>query len=1046
MANQDPFYESDQDYPNQGKPEYDSNQTGHNSSQDGSRENDIDPVYRPGENPEKTSPSNQSDGMDSVSRPPELDLDATHVLPISPGREQPKPGVVNKNNQTVNRLSPSNKEKKAKTQPLGKKRKPVKFFSLSLSPGCLVKSGVLALFILVLLWVIIASLTVAQYFSLTRSENFPDVYHLKNHASQFETAKIFDRNNNLLYEMIDPNAGRRTYIPLEKISPYLIAATIATEDKEYFYHSGFDAFAIGRALWQNYTTGEVVSGASTITQQLARAFLLSSTERNEKTVQRKAKEIVLAAEMTRIYSKEEILELYLNENNYGNLAYGIEAAAETYFHTTADKLTLEQSAFLAGLPQAPSVYDIKNNREGTLTRMKQVLILMYETSREKSCIDVKVSADKICVTAEDVLEAIDVIDQYHFEMPENKMAHPHWVNYIRSLLEDQYGSQTIYMSGFSVITTLDSNLQQKAEEVVKSQVQNLGALNVNGGALVAIKPGTGEILAMVGSPDFNNEEADGQINMAVSPRQPGSSIKPLTYLAAFEKGWTPATLIWDIPSEFPPSGDPTDPSPSYIPVNYDGKFHGPVRVREALANSYNIPAVKTLNFVGIYDNPDTPEQDGFIHFAERMGISTLTREDYGLSLTLGGGDVSLLELTSAYGIIANQGQKVSPVSILKIMNYQGDTIYEYTEPQKQQVIRPEHAYLMSSILSDNQARSPMFGVNSVLNLPFTAAAKTGTTNDFRDNWTIGYTPDLVVGVWVGNPDYTPMVNSTGLTGAAPIWSEFMQYAINHWGSVRTEDFIRPLGIIEKNICDVSGSEPSDSCPNQRTELFASDQPPLGKEDDFWRKVTVDTWTGDLASNDCGEFIKEEPVLNIADKDAQKWITGTQEGKDWAAGIGFKDDIIFPAGRACSITDPRPKIIFANISENQAFNQGPINVYGVAMATANFDRFKLEYGKGDDPDSWHTIVEDIKDPLSEPGLIASWNPEDVEEGNYTLRIYMNSRDGERYAEKRVHIHLALPTKTPTPAPTVTSTPFPAPTSTSTPTIAPETATMVPSATP
>ena len=370
--------------------------------------------------------------------------------------------------------------------------------------------------------------------------------------------------------------------------------------------------------------------------------------------------------------------------------------------------------------------------------------------------------------------AIQEIQNRTFNPPTANMRYPHWVEYIRSLLESRFDPQTIYRSGFTVYTTLDPDMQDAAQQMVTTQVNALADKHVTDGALVAIKPSTGEILAMVGSPDFNNDANAGQINMAVSPtRQPGSSIKPFTYLAAFEKGWTPATLIWDVPSEFPPSGLPNDPNPKYVPTNFDLKFHGPVTVRTALANSYNIPAVKTLQFVGVYG--DT----GLIAMAKRLGITSLTRNDYGLSLTLGGGEVSLLEMTGGYAVIANGGIKVPPVAILKIVDFKGNVVYQYQPPAGEQVLRPEHAFLMSSILSDNQARIPTYGTNSVLNLPFQVAVKTGTSNDSRDNWTLGFTPDLAVGVWVGNADYTPMLNTTGVTGAGPIWAQFMTYAINH---------------------------------------------------------------------------------------------------------------------------------------------------------------------------------------------------------------------------------------------------------------------------
>ena len=623
----------------------------------------------------------------------------------------------------------------------------------------------------------IAAGSIAIYYYNRIAATLPSVDDLREQASKFETTRILDREGNVLYELLDPNAGRRTYVPLEEISPYLVAATIATEDSNFYSHPGYDVLAIARSFYYNLISDEIVSGASTITQQLTKMLLLAPDERVSKTYTRKIREAILAAEITRRYSKDEILELYLNEINFGNLAYGVEAASQTYFNTSAQHLTLGQASFLAGLPQLPAVYDIYSNRDVTLARHESVLVLMYQTSLEKGCIEVSNNLQPICVGVGEATSAAEEIKSYQFEVPYTELIYPHWVYYIRSILENTYDPQTIYRSGFTVYTTLDPGLQNKAQEIVLNQVEKLESKHVTNGALIAIRPNTGEILAMVGSADFNNKDIQGEINMSVIPRQPGSSIKPLTYAAAFEKGWTPATLIWDVPSEFPPSGDPNDPRDPYEPVNYDEKFHGPVTVRSALANSYNVPAVKALDFVGIYDDPETEKEEGLIPFAQRLGISTLTRNDYGLALTLGGGEVTLLDLTGAYATFANGGRQVPTVAITRIEDFQGNLVYEYQTPAGEQVVSPEHAFLISSILSDYQSRVPGFGTNPVINLPFKAAGKTGTTNDFRDNWTLGYTPDLAVGVWVGNADYTPMQDTSGLTGAAPIWAKFMQEGI-----------------------------------------------------------------------------------------------------------------------------------------------------------------------------------------------------------------------------------------------------------------------------
>ncbi len=994
---------------------------------------DIPPSYP---NPENVDPFAQTrvvnpltgeeetilpeDGMPTPAEPlplqvAEIDPDATRITPTAfqPAVSQKKPArstyTAPEGRQFPEQSRPASPSRIKKR---GKKTNQM---------GCLVK-GIIGLLLAILILILaVVTFIIFQYFSIAAS--FSDLANLKDRASQFETTRIFDRRGNLLYEMLDPNAGRRTYVPLDKISPYLIAATIATEDKEYYNHPGFDPFAIGRALLSNYVSGEIVSGASTITQQLARTLLFTQEERYEQSMQRKTREIVLAAEITRLYSKEEILELYLNENYYGNLAYGIEAAAETYFNKTADQITLSEGAFLAGLPQAPAVYDVFNNREATYNRFIDVLGLMVVVSQEKGCIFVSNTIQPVCVEPLAAAEAAIHLEGYQFTRRENAMRFPHWVNYIRAQLEAEYGAQTIYRTGFQVHTTLDPELQEYAEQVVREQVSRLAENKVGSGALTAIVPASGEILAMVGSADFYKEEIDGQVNMAVSPRQPGSSIKPLTYLAAFEKGWTPATLIWDVPSEFPPSGIEGDPMPAYIPENYDRKFHGPVTVRSALANSYNIPAVKTLNFVRIYDDPATPQEDGFINFARRLGIESLDRTDYGLSLTLGGGDVSLLDLTRAFSMIANNGVKVPLVGILKIEDYSGEIVFKKENGMGDQVIRPEHAFLMSSILSDNEARRPMFGSNSVLVLPFPAAAKTGTTNDYRDNWTLGYTPDLAVGVWVGNADYSPMENTSGLTGAAPIWSEFMQYAVQKITGGNFSNFYRPPGIEEKVICAVSGAEPSDNCPEQRTEIFAVNQPPLKKDEDLWKNATIDTWTGLLASEACQEYVRSIPTLNISDPWAIKWILEEDQGRDWARENGFGSSIYFTPTRHCAATDPRPMILFPGISEGETISRNPLDIYVVAKAEDQFENFRLEYGYGNDPEEWNFMMaSDV--PYPQPERVFIWDLSYAEEGNVTIRLVMNSTE-DRYAEKRLHIRLAVPTVTPTitPTPEPTQTPEP-----------------------
>lgn len=962
------------------------------------------------------------------------------------------PRRVNETDLDATRVTPAAFNPVSQPRPPQKKRKRWKFSLLQLGDikqinwGCLLRGFILLIFGLVLLAIIGSSYAIYQYKVI--ASTLPDVGDLRERASQFETTRILDSEGHVLYEILDPNAGRRTYIPLEGISPYLVAATIATEDKEFYYHPGFDAIAVVRALWQNYTSGEIVSGASTIPQQLARMLLLSQEERYEQSYRRKAREIILAAEITRRYTKDEILELYLNEVNYGNLAYGIEAAAESYFNTTADKLTLGQATFLAGLPQAPSVYDIFTNREKTLFRHRDVIYLTYRLSQEKNCIYVSNSKEPVCVGALEAAQAAEDIENYAFAPPNFNIRYPHWVNYVRSLLDEKYDAQTIYRSGFTVYTTLAPTLQDLAQKIVTDQVAALQDRNVQNAALVAMDPKTGKILAMVGSPDFDNAAISGQINMATSPtRQPGSSIKPITYLAAFEKGWTPATLIWDVPSEFPPSGDPNDPREPYIPVNYDGKPHGPVTVRVALSNSFNIPAVKTLDFVGIYDDPETEEKEGMIAMAERLGITTLTRDDYGLALTLGGGEVSLLEMTGAFAVMANEGVRIPPVAITKILDHTGAVVYEYTPPQGEQVLRPAHAFLISSILSDNVARTWMFGPNSYLNLPFPAAAKTGTSNDFRDNWTLGYTPNFVTGVWVGNADYTPMNGTTGLSGAAPIWSEFMQAAAPQFG---TTNFTPPNDIITKVICSISGTEPSNSCKSgKQSEFFAEDQPPLPPGMDLWRRVTLDTWTGLEASDACDEFTTSEKVMRVDDPWARKWLK-TKSGKAWLQDNGFPKKVLFAPNRECNKNDPQPKLRFTNLSENETITEKSFAIEGIVTADENFGVWSLAYGKGEEPSGWTSIVDKSDAQHEKAKKLGVWDLEGLDNGVYTLRLLLEGDKGDASAERLLRVNVDLPAPTPTPTltptdtatPTLTDTATPSPTPTATNTSVPPTATAIP----
>jgi membrane peptidoglycan carboxypeptidase len=512
---------------------------------------------------------------------------------------------------------------------------------------------------------------------------------------------------------------------------------------------------------------------------------------------------------------------------------------------------------------------------------------------------------------------------------------------------------------------------------------------------------TGQILAMVGSKDFQDESIDGQINMATSPRQPGSTIKPLTYLAAFELlNWTPSTLLMDVPVEYSDGAGGV-----YRPLNYDEKFRGPVSVRSALAQSLNIPAVKALAAIGV---------DSLKEMSRRLGITTLTRDDYGLALTLGGGETPLVEMTGAYQAIANKGVLAPPTAILQITDAFGRVI-EPAHPQPHQVLREEHAYLMTHILLDNEARAA--GPNNPLNLSRPAAAKTGTTNDFRDNWTIGYTPNIVTGVWVGNADYTPMVNVTGLTGAAPIWHNFMERA--HEG-LPLHDFTRPPAIIELEVCADSGTIPSPVCPQRRREIFFQEQPPLGPENDIHQLIAIDRNTGLRANEFCRANVEE-----------RYYRVYPPDGREWAIRQGIEQ----PPEGFCPSTN-----IIAGITSplDGSTVRGLINLEGSATA-ANFAGYQIELGQGTEPQAFAVIQERV-DRLVEGGILGSFDTTLLENGPYTLRLVVFDQTGGA-SESRVRVLVDNP-----PAPTVTFTPEPSATATDTPVPATATAAPLPTETP
>lgn len=614
-----------------------------------------------------------------------------------------------------------------------------------------------------------------------------------------ESTKIFDRKGEiLLYEV--HGEVKRTMISLDRVAKPAILATISAEDKNFYKHHGFSIRGITRAIFKNVRSDEL-QGGSTITQQFVKNSILTS----ERTLTRKIKELILAIEIELKFKKEEILLMYLNEIPYGSNAYGIEAAANTFFGKKGRDLSIAESALLASLPKAPTYYSPYGNHQDELKRRQEwVLDQMAEAKY--------ISSEELKAAKEEKLNFV--------ERREGIIA-PHFVMYVKEKLVEKYGERFVLEGGLKVYTTLDMELQKMAEEAVSQGVERNKNYDAGNAALAAIDPKTGQILAMQGSKDYFDRENDGNVNVAIRDRQPGSSFKPFAYAKAFQKGYTPETILFDLETDF---------GNNYKPKNYDMKTRGPVSMRQALAGSLNIPSVKTLYLAGVKETID---------LAHEMGITTLNDgpDRYGLSLVLGGGEVKLLDMVSAFSVFANDGTRFEKNPILKIIDRNGKMLENNENPQGKKIIEPQISRLVTSVLSDNGARAFVFGSNTPLILPDRpVAAKTGTTEEFRDAWTIGFTPSLAVGVWVGNNDNRQMkMGSDGVYVAAPIWNKFMQEALS--GKPR-EEFLKPDPVsVKKPILAGKMSEETKVTVCRPSMKLATDRCPSHlREERTYRKV------------------------------------------------------------------------------------------------------------------------------------------------------------------------------------------------------------------
>lgn len=839
--------------------------------------------------------------------------------------------------------------------------------------------------------------------------DFTEIESLGQTSDTFETTKIYALGNDqdgdgsrewvLIHEIIDPLGGDREWLKFAQMPPKMVNATVAIEDKTFWNNQGFDLEGIGRAFYQYILQGGSIQGGSSITQQLVKNNLIEPERRvvGEKITfddyQRKVEELLLAQEMSRVYTKEQVIEWYLNTNFYGNLAYGIEAAARIYFDKPAAQLTLAEAAMLAAIPQSPAINPIDNPEEAKI-RQELVLDAMFREgyiSREEL-----VTAKYTPIEAKSsIANRFDIIA-------------PHFALYVQKELERRFGTEMVLGGGLQVYTSLDLEMQRQAECLVKAQVERLsgkiggelpadelvacdaleflmparaGSLginhDVNNAALVALDPTTGEIKAMVGSKDYWDDTIDGSFNVAVDGlRQPGSSFKPFTYITAFSQGYTAASMVLDVETDFGTSYNGI----AYVPQNYDRTFHGPMRIRTALANSYNVPAVEVMSWVGI---------ESVIRTAHSMGITSLDG-DYGLSLTLGGGEVKLLDMVYAYSVMNNMGVMVGqpvpeeqqrlgyrtldPVSIIRVEDRAGTPLYQYTQPTRREILTPQLAYLITHILSDRNARCPAFGCPNALELPDNrlAAAKTGTTNDYRDNWVIGYTPQLVVGVWMGNTDNSPMKELAGSIGAAPIWRALMIWSLQDQPILNWQ---RPIGLSERSICNPSGLLPNGVCPQARELFIEGTEPTL--IDNLYQAFRINRENGRLATIDTPPELIETKVYLVYPDRAADWVS--------------ENKIEQPPTEFDTLTGlPTPSGPVAILSP-QPFDyvKGQLEIVGNAQSD-NFAYYRLAYFKGLDPVNITPIV-DLVPEQKENQPLGVWDVGNLD-GLYTILLSVVRTDG------------------------------------------------------
>ncbi len=875
------------------------------------------------------------------------------------------------------------------------------------------------LLIMTLAGLIIAAGVIMMWYRDRLAPFADSIAALEHYVPAYQTARIFAADGSLIAALNSQETGARTMLPLQQISPYMIHAIVSQENERFFDDPGFDPIAIARAFMQNVSGGGIESGASTITQQIARNLVLRD---RDVTVERKVNEILVALEIANRYDKSRLLELYLNEVFFANQTYGVEAAANFYFGHGAVELNYAESALLASIVPFPLQNDPVTNREVAITGMRATMLKMLKIGCLQFLHDDWLERGPFCI-ADGALAPVDEgeavlvrtddsgriiggaavlqiaeIEAADFRQGEAFLRYPHFVDYARAAVEAELGVDALFQRGISIHTTLNPALQDLAQAALSSQVRALTniASGVNSGAVMVSDPQTGAIRAMVGGPDYNDPAA-GQVNNALTFQQPGSAIKPFVMLTALQshegRYLTPASIIWDVPliEDLGAGG-------IYEPQNLDRRFHGPVSLRTALQNSYNVPTVKVFrDYVGV---------GRFANMADALGLQMPAESFLSLASALGANEVTLYDMMGAYGALANGGVRRPLYAIERITETVDGEEVELTRqrPAAEQVISPALAYLMVNIMSDDAARAPGIEPGSNLTLARLGiptqnmvAAKTGTTNGRRDLWTMGFTRRAVVGVWLGTSDNSATYNTSGYHSAAPVWNEIMAAATNWYPPV---PFDNPGGVVAREICRTTGTLAYADCPEPGTALFLHEQYPPLPAAGFLQRVAVDSWTLLRANDFCTGHVIERNFVEIGEAAALEWLNDTEAGQAYADELGLSRPILPPPQAACAQGQAAPLI---NISSPNAgaVIRGAVEIRGQVQAP-EFDKFELLYARADAPEDFFPISASLVQMPQYGTPLGSWDTiaTQAPNGDYILRLAASSLHGG-------HINFDLP---------------------------------------